>query len=976
MSDVIFGTEGDDVINARTWTPSWPPLPGHGDYDNVPGREIHGLGGNDEIIGSHGADTIYGGDGDDYIDTGIGNDIVFAGAGDDFILSAGYYFSRNPFTGGHDIVDGGEGVDTISFQGGIYGAVGSLADGFNRATVTNIENVIGSDNNDRIGGDDGPNRLDGAKGDDQLFGAGGDDILIGGEGNDRLDGGDGWDIALYDIDFVNGGPPPLSIFHSVRDVQIRYDADGAIIVSSLRGEDRLVNIERIQFNDLTLDVVDGQVVFSGTGQPVPIVGTRDGEILYGSASDDLIKPMGGADTVYGGDGVDTVRFDVDYTLIPRGGFSVFVSGAGVIGVLGWLGGPVGGVPVGASLFDVERVQFDNQLFELGDDGRFTITGAQPDSSIAGSNGDDLIFGSWGANTIFGRAGDDVIHGGGGDDYLDGGEGVDTAVFSYSFAEARMFSLLGSVGVATPDGLARLANIERVRFSDRTIELRADGRPSFVGTADDDLLEATGANDHIEGGAGNDVLSGFAGADVLLGGEGDDTLFGGRGDDRLEGGAGNDNLYGGHGDDILLGGAGDDLLRGGGGRNSIDGGEGVDTLLLDGRPDAYRFAVLGDGAYSLSRGEMRQSISNVERISFDGGSTSITVREALQAAFDPYAYLVQNPDVYWAIGLNPEGARDHYFTYGVNEGRSLGAFNALAYVASYADLRASIGVDEAAATTHYLDIGRNQGRPITFDAYAYAAANADIAALMGMDADAAARHYIQHGHAEGRSTSGFDAVAYLLSYSDLVGYTAAEAADHWLTTGAREGRLGDSVFGKDQALNAHVMSIGDSGRPATTFGLVDHAHDYDWYEFRLTAGQTYDINLFAAGASVGTLADGQLRIFDSTGERLAWDDDSGAGNDARLIFTAPETGSFYVIVNGMNGATGGYWLNFAVAADPWGPTAGDDHAVTDQALSEAFQVWTRDGGESGLVQPVPFPQDTAALLPLWPDVDPHGDWIGG
>lgn len=248
--------------------------------------------------------------------------------------------------------------------------------------------------------------------------------------------------------------------------------------------------------------------------------------------------------------------------------------------------------------------------------------------------------------------------------------------------------------------------------------------------------------------------------------------------------------------------------------------------------------------------------------------------------------------------------------------------------------------------------------------------------MGMDANAAARHYIQHGHAEGRSTSGFDAVAYLLSYPDLVGYTADEAADHWLTTGAREGRLGDSVFGKDQSPNTHIMSLGDVGQTATTFGLVDHAHDYDWYELRLTAGQTYDINLFAAGAGVGTLADGQLRLFDSTGERLALDDDSGAGNDARLIFTAPETSSFYVIVNGMNGATGGYWLNFSVASDPWRPAAGDDSAVTDQALSEAFQVWTQGGVQAEPIPSAPFPQDAAALLPLWPDVDPHSDWIGG
>lgn len=72
-------------------------------------------------------------------------------------------------------------------------------------TLSNIENVEGSQYADAISGDIGDNRLSGLSGDDALNGGAGNDILDGGAGNDTLDGGTGDDSlsgGLGDDTFV------------------------------------------------------------------------------------------------------------------------------------------------------------------------------------------------------------------------------------------------------------------------------------------------------------------------------------------------------------------------------------------------------------------------------------------------------------------------------------------------------------------------------------------------------------------------------------------------------------------------------------------------------------------------------------------------------------------------------------------------------------------------------------------------------
>ncbi|HBX53801.1 MAG TPA: heme peroxidase [Pseudomonas sp.] len=62
---------------------------------------------------------------------------------------------------------------------------------------------------------------------------------------------------------------------------------------------------------------------------------------------------------------------------------------------------------------------------------------------------------------------------------------------------------------------------------------------IVGTAGNDVLNGTALDDIIQGLDGNDRLNGLAGNDILDGGAGNDTLIGGSGNDSMSGGVGND-----------------------------------------------------------------------------------------------------------------------------------------------------------------------------------------------------------------------------------------------------------------------------------------------------------------------------------------------------------------------------------------------------------------------------------------------------
>jgi Ca2+-binding RTX toxin-like protein len=181
--DTLVGNGGNDILT------------GEGGNDNLDGGD-----GADRLVGGDGADTIHGGNDADSIDAGTGNDIVFGDAGNDSLvggtgddqLSGGDGNDVLLGGAGADALDGGAGIDTASYGGSLDGVTVNLATGLGTGgdaqgdTLTGIENVYGSNQNDVLTGDAGNNTLAGLGGDDVITGGVGADVLKGGVGNDTF----------------------------------------------------------------------------------------------------------------------------------------------------------------------------------------------------------------------------------------------------------------------------------------------------------------------------------------------------------------------------------------------------------------------------------------------------------------------------------------------------------------------------------------------------------------------------------------------------------------------------------------------------------------------------------------------------------------------------------------------------------------------------------------------------------------------
>jgi hypothetical protein len=110
---------------------------------------------------------------------------------------------------------------------------------------------------------------------------------------------------------------------------------------------------------------------------------------------------------------------------------------------------------------------------------------------------------------------------------------------------------------------------------------------------------------------------------------------------VTGGAGNDTLTG-------LGGN-DTFIASGGGKDSINGGAGIDTAVVTGARTDYTLVHNSDGSFVLqSKADAGTTISltNVERITFNGQTLALDVTPTSAKVADMYAL---------ALGRNPEDA---------------------------------------------------------------------------------------------------------------------------------------------------------------------------------------------------------------------------------------------------------------------------------------------------------------------------------
>jgi Ca2+-binding RTX toxin-like protein len=92
--------------------------------------------------------------------------------------------------------------------------------------------------------------------------------------------------------------------------------------------------------------------------------------------------------------------------------------------------------------------------------------------------------------------------------------------------------------------------------------------------------------------------------------------------------------------------------------------------------------------------------------------------------------------------------------------------------------------------------------------------------------------------------------------------------------------------------------------AGSIGVIDFSDDADLFKVTLVAGTRYTFNL---SSTTSGLADPYLQLYSSSAELLASDDDSGGLNNSQIIFTALNSGTYYLGAMDFGAGTGRYVL---------------------------------------------------------------------
>lgn len=374
-NDIIYGGEGDDTIQ------------GNADSD-----DIYGGAGNDDINAGSSDDAITGGAGDDALNGGshtTGDTAIYLGSSTEAVFSAeNGTLSISTAEDGSDTLFA---IETVHFEeddrllnitSGTGGTGDDLIVGDSGANLT----LEGGDGNDIVVGGEGNDILAGNSGDDLLIGESGDDTQTGGEGNDILIGGSGNNTLVGGEDTGNQDVDTAVISSNVLAASYSLSTVGNLVITTASSQDEIQEIEKLQFNDISLDVItnDGtnsaEFFIGSNNADATIIGYGGNDVMFGFGGDDTIFGGGDDDYVSGGDGDDNLQGN---------------SG-------------------------------NDELY--GGAGNDTINGGSSNDVIFGDEGNDEILGGSGNDILLGGAGNDELTGHSGIDALTGGAGSDTFFF--------------------------------------------------------------------------------------------------------------------------------------------------------------------------------------------------------------------------------------------------------------------------------------------------------------------------------------------------------------------------------------------------------------------------------------------------------------------------------------------------------------------------------------------------------------------
>jgi Ca2+-binding RTX toxin-like protein len=258
--------------------------------------------GNDWLIGNRGNNVLNGRSGSDTVsyesgasagvsvNLGLSSAQNTVGAGIDTLLAIenlmGSSFNDILMgNAGNNVLNGGLGIDNVSYAGSSAGVTVNLGSTSAQNTVgAGIDTVLGFEN------------LIGSRFNDTLTGSSGNNTLNGGLGNDRLNGGAGIDTASY-----AGSASRVTVNLNSTSAQNTLGA----------GTDSLLGIENLMgssFNDAFIGSASNNVLNGGLGNDWLSAGAGNDSLIGGLGNDGLMGGLGN-DTLTGGAGIDYFLFN-------------------------------------------------------------------------------------------------------------------------------------------------------------------------------------------------------------------------------------------------------------------------------------------------------------------------------------------------------------------------------------------------------------------------------------------------------------------------------------------------------------------------------------------------------------------------------------------------------------------------------------------------------------------------------------------
>ncbi len=224
------------------------------------------------------------------------------------------------------------------------------------------------------------------------------------------------------------------------------------------------------FGDYTADI-------SVQPPPLPIIGTRRADLLFGTDGRDLIDGRGGADTINGFSGNDELLGGRGNDFIDGGEDDDIIEGQQGNDFI-----------FGGDGFDIIRGGRGADIIFGDDESDFSFG----DDQLFGNAGNDEIFGGFGFDQLLGGKGNDQLNGGFGFDRLEGGAGNDVLI-------GVGFDEFGSApGAFEQDTLVGGAGSDTFVLGDSETVFYDDGDPSSTGEFDLALiLDFDAAKDTVQ-----------------------------------------------------------------------------------------------------------------------------------------------------------------------------------------------------------------------------------------------------------------------------------------------------------------------------------------------------------------------------------------------------------------------------------------------------------------------------------------------